>query len=46
MIVPSEIVQDDIVKLLVNEDNLEDEMFAVVGMNTGLTLGVKYLNPT
>src|SRR5210317_2432257 len=46
MIVPSEINQDDIVKLLVNEDDLEDEMFAVVGMNTGLTLGVKYLNPT
>ena len=46
MIVPSEIQQDDIVKLLVNEDDLEDEMFAVIGMNTGLTLGVKYLNPT
>lgn len=46
MIVPSEIIQDDIVKLLVNEDGLEDEMFAVVGMNTGLTLGVRYLNPT
>ena len=46
MIVPSEIIQDDIVKLLVNEDELEDEMFAVVGMNTGQTLGVRYLNPT
>jgi hypothetical protein len=46
MIVPSDIIQDDIVKLLVNEDDLEDEMFAVVGMNTGLTLGVQYLNPT
>jgi hypothetical protein len=46
MIVPSEINQDDIVKVLVNEDDLEDEMLAVVGMNTGLTLGVKYLNPT
>jgi|TARA_R110000823_G_scaffold277561_2_gene396078 hypothetical protein len=46
MIVPSEIIQDDIVKLLVNEDDMEDEMLAVVGMNTGLTLGVKYLNPT
>jgi hypothetical protein len=42
MIVPSEIVQDDIVKLLVNEDNLEDEMFAVVGMNTGLTTELIY----
>ena len=46
MIVPSDIIQDDIVKLLVNEDDMEDEMLAVVGMNTGLTLGVKYLNPT
>ena len=46
MIVPSEIIQDDIVKLLVNEDELEDEMFAVIGMNTGQTLGVRYLNPT
>jgi hypothetical protein len=46
MIVPSEIIQDDIVKLLVNENDLEEEMFAVVGMNTGMTLGVKYLNPT
>jgi len=46
MIVPSDIIQDDIVKLLVNENDMEDEMLAVVGMNTGLTLGVKYLNPT
>ena len=46
MIVPSEIIEDDIVKLLVNEDDIEDEMFAVVGMNTGLVLGVRYLNPT
>tara|TARA_B110000285_G_scaffold93739_1_gene107147 strand:- start:57 stop:602 length:546 start_codon:yes stop_codon:yes gene_type:complete len=46
MIVPSEILKDDIVKLLVNEDELEDEMFAVVGINTGRTLGVHYLNPT
>jgi|TARA_B110000240_G_scaffold197117_1_gene251273 hypothetical protein len=46
MIVPSEILKDDIVKLLVNEDELEDEMLAVVGINTGRTLGVHYLNPT
>jgi hypothetical protein len=46
MIVPSEIIENDIVKLLVNEDDMEDEMFAVVGLNTGQTLGVKYLNPT
>jgi hypothetical protein len=46
MIVPSEIIQDDIVKVLVNEDGLEDEMYGVVGMNTGRTLGLRYLNPT
>jgi hypothetical protein len=46
MIVPSEIIQDDIVKLFVNEDGVEDEMYGVVGMNTGLTLGIYYLNPT
>ena len=46
MIVPSEILENDIVKLLVNEDEVEDEMFGVVGMNTGLVLGVRYLNPT
>ena len=46
MIVPSEIIQNDIVKLLVNEDSVEDDFLAVVGMNTGLTLGVRYLNPT
>jgi hypothetical protein len=46
MIVPSEINENDIVKLLVNEDGIEDEMYGVVAMNTGLTLGVRYLNPT
>jgi len=46
MIVPSEICENDIVKLLVNEDDVEDEMFGLVGMNTGLVLGVRYLNPT
>lgn len=46
MIVPSEINQYDIVKVLVNEDGIEDEMFGVVGMNTGSTLGLRYLNPT
>ena len=46
MIVPSEILENDIVKLLVNEDDVEDEMFGLVGMNTGLVLGVRYLNPT
>lgn len=46
MIVPSEINENDIVKLLVNEEGVEEEMYGIVGMNTGLTLGVKYLNPT
>lgn len=46
MISRESIFQDDIVKLLVNEDGIEDEMYAVVGMNTGNTLGVKYLSPT
>ena len=46
MIVPSEIIEDDIVKVLVNEDGVEDEMYGVVGMNTGNTIGLRYLNPT
>lgn len=46
MIVPSQINEDDIVKLLVNEDGMEDEMYGIVGMNTGNTLGLRYLNPT
>lgn len=46
MIVPSEIIENDIVKVLVNEDGVEDEMYGVVGMNTGNTIGLRYLNPT
>ena len=46
MIVPSEINQDDIVKVLGNEDGVEDEMYGIVAMNTGNTLGLRYLNPT
>jgi len=46
MIVPCEILEQDIVKVLVNEDGTEDEMYGVVGMNTGRTLGIWYLNPT
>ena len=46
MIVPSEIIEDDIVRIFVNEDGIEDQMYGVVGMNTGLTLGIHYLNPT
>ena len=46
MIVPSDIIERDIVKVLVNEEGIEDEMYGVVGMNTGSTLGLRYLNPT
>ena len=46
MIVPSEIIENDIVKVLVNEDGVEDEMYGIVGMNTGNTIGLRYLNPT
>jgi hypothetical protein len=46
MILPKEINENDIVKILVNEDGMEEEMFGVVAMNTGLTLGVNYLEPT
>ena len=46
MIVPSDINQDDIVKVLVNEDGVEDQMYGIVGMNTGKTLGLRYLNAT
>ena len=46
MIVPSDIIENDIVKVLVNEDGVEDEMYGIVGMNTGNTIGLRYLNPT
>lgn len=46
MISREEIIQDDIVKVLVNEDDLEEEMYAIVGMNTGNVLGVHYISPT
>ena len=46
MIVPSDIIENDIVKVLVNEDGIEDQMLAVVAMNTGNTLGLHYLSPT
>ena len=46
MIVPKEINQNDIVKVLVNEEGIEEEMYGVVAMNTGLTLGMHYLEPT
>jgi len=46
MIVPSEIIENDIIKALVNEDDLEEEMYGVVAMNTGNVLGVHYLSQT
>lgn len=46
MIVFSEIQPGDLVKIFVNEEGVEDEMYGVVGMNTGSTLGVKYMNAT
>ena len=46
MIVPKEINENDIVKIFVNEEGIDDEMYGVVAMNTGLTLGMYYLNPT
>ena len=38
--------RNDICKVLVNEDGVEDEMFGLVAANTGRTLGMHYLNPT
>lgn len=46
MISREEIIQDDFVKILVNDDDVEEEMFAIVGMNTGTVLGVHYIAPT
>ena len=46
MIVPSEIIENDIIKALVNEDDVEEEMYGVVAMNTGNVLGVHYLSQT
>lgn len=46
MISREEITQNDFVKVLVNDDDIEEEMFAIVGMNTGTVLGVHYISPT
>lgn len=46
MISREEIIQNDFVKVLVNENELEEEMFAIVGMNTGNVLGLHYISPT
>ena len=45
-IVKGDIKTNDIVKILVNEDGIEDHLYGVVAMNTGNTLGVRYLCPT
>lgn len=46
MIITQDIRQDDTVKVLAKEDDIEEPMFARVGMNTGNCLGVYYLSPT
>ena len=46
MIVRDDIRKNDTVKVLAKEDDVEEEMFARVGMNTGNCLGVYYLSPT
>jgi len=43
---PCEIRENDTVKILAKEDDIEEEMFARVAMNTGNVLGVHYLYPT
>ena len=45
-IVTSEIDVNDIVKVLIEEDDVREECYAVVGMNTGNVLGLHYLSPT
>ena len=46
MIVTSDINPNDIVKALVNQDDVEEEMYGIVGMNTGNVLGVHYISQT
>ena len=41
-----DIQESDTVKILAKEDDIEEEMFARVAMNTGNVLGVHYLYPT
>ncbi len=44
-IIRTDIKTNDIVKVLVNEDGIEEYLYGVVAMNTGNTLGVRYLCP-
>lgn len=48
MILPAEIEKGDVVKAMVKEgdDETEEEAIGVVEMNTGNTLGVRFLTPT
>lgn len=46
MLMPKEISRNDIVKILVSEDGIEEETYGLVAANTGRTLGMHYLYPT
>ena len=46
MLMPKEINRNDIVKILVSEDGIEEETYGLVAANTGRTLGMHYLYPT
>ena len=43
---PKEINRNDLVKILVSEDGIEEETYGLVAANTGRTLGMHYLYPT
>lgn len=42
----SEIHEHEIIKVFAKEDDVEEELYAVVTMNTGRVLGVRYLTAT
>ena len=42
----SEIYENEIVKVLCKEDDVEEDLYAMVTMNTGRVLGVRYLTAT
>src|SRR5210317_618640 len=42
----NEIQEHEIVKVFCKEDDLEEDLYAVVTMNTGRVLGVRYLTAT
>jgi len=45
-ILPKEIRCKDIIKALMNEDGVEEEMLGTVTANTGTVLGVRFLRPS